>query len=141
MTESSESSADVPKEREGSSERDAEPADKEPEDQRGYVVQTEALRIEQRQGPLPDAGEMERYNQILPGAADRLLMLAESEVSHRHRMERWGQLAGVLLPVVFVSLGAVIVLVLGSWMGVALAAVGLTPAGYSFLRDITSRGR
>lgn len=94
----------------------------------------------QRQGPLPDAAEMERYNQALPGAADRLLVMAESEVNHRHRMERRGQLAGALLPVFFVLLGAGVFLITGSWAGVALAGVGLTPAGYNFLREVANRG-
>jgi hypothetical protein len=55
-------------------------------------------------------------------------------------MERRGQIIGAVLPVFFVLLGAVVFLMTGSWEAVALAATGLTPAGYSFLPN-AARGR
>jgi uncharacterized membrane protein len=39
------------------------------------------------QGIIPPAGEMERYEQIHPGFADRLLKLTEEEGKHRRRIE------------------------------------------------------
>jgi uncharacterized membrane protein len=39
------------------------------------------------QGPLPPANEFERYEQSLPGAAERILALAEKEAAHRHKIE------------------------------------------------------
>ncbi len=91
-------------------------------------------------GPLPDAAQMERYERTLPGAADRIIAMAESEEEHRHEVEKRGQTLAAVLPVFFVLLGAIVFLISGSWAGVALAAVGLTPAGYGFLRDV-ARGR
>lgn len=38
-------------------------------------------------GPLPPAAEFERYNVALPGAAERILALAEKETEHRHGAE------------------------------------------------------
>jgi uncharacterized membrane protein len=38
-------------------------------------------------GPLPPAAEFERYNAALPGAAERILALAEKEAEHRHGAE------------------------------------------------------
>jgi uncharacterized membrane protein len=98
----------------------------------GYLVRAEYLYL----GPLPDAGQMEHYERIQKGSANRLISMAESEEDHRHTMERRGQIIGAGLPVFFVLVGAVVFLITGSWAAVALAATGLTPAGYSFLRDV-----
>jgi len=91
-------------------------------------------------GPLPNAAQMERYERTLPGAADRIVAMSESEEDHRHRMEKRGQILAAALPIFFVTLGAFVFLFSGSWAGVALAGIGLTPAGYGFLRDV-ARGR
>jgi uncharacterized membrane protein len=41
-----------------------------------------------RSGPLPEAAEMARYEQVLPGAADRIITMAEGEQTYRHRAVR-----------------------------------------------------
>lgn len=38
-------------------------------------------------GPLPPSTEFASYEDILPGAAERILTLAESETKHRHKTE------------------------------------------------------
>lgn len=38
------------------------------------------------QGPIPAASEMARYEELLPGAADRILRMAEAEQATRHRV-------------------------------------------------------
>ncbi|MCL2844169.1 MAG: DUF2335 domain-containing protein [Chitinivibrionia bacterium] len=38
-------------------------------------------------GPLPPATELGKYEQILVGAAQRILILAEKEAEHRHIIE------------------------------------------------------
>lgn len=38
-------------------------------------------------GPLPTAIEFERYNTTYPGAAERILAMAEKEAVHRHGAE------------------------------------------------------
>jgi uncharacterized membrane protein len=40
-----------------------------------------------RSGPLPDAAELQRYNQITPGLADRIVAMAEKEQGHRHSLQ------------------------------------------------------
>ncbi len=40
-----------------------------------------------REGPLPAADEFADYERVLPGAADRILRMAEAEQQHRHQME------------------------------------------------------
>jgi uncharacterized membrane protein len=38
-------------------------------------------------GPLPPPDSLEKYNQVLPGAADRILALTESQARHRLEVE------------------------------------------------------
>jgi uncharacterized membrane protein len=38
-------------------------------------------------GPLPTSKEFAGYEQALPGAAERILVISEKEVEHRHRNE------------------------------------------------------
>ncbi|WP_312963915.1 DUF2335 domain-containing protein [Stutzerimonas nitrititolerans] len=38
-------------------------------------------------GPIPSAQEFQRYDQILPGAADRILTMAEENQRRRHESE------------------------------------------------------
>jgi uncharacterized membrane protein len=38
-------------------------------------------------GPLPPSGGFAKYEQVVPGAAERILTLAEKETHHRHRAE------------------------------------------------------
>ena len=38
-------------------------------------------------GPLPPAAEFAKYNDALPGTAERILTMAEKEVEHRHKNE------------------------------------------------------
>ncbi|MDI1300355.1 MAG: DUF2335 domain-containing protein [bacterium] len=42
----------------------------------------------QYQGPIPPSSEMANYNLVLPGAAERILLMAELEQGHRHAIER-----------------------------------------------------
>ena len=38
-------------------------------------------------GPLPPAEQFLKYDQALPGAAERILKMAEKELAHRHESE------------------------------------------------------
>ena len=39
-------------------------------------------------GPLPPPELLERYNQVLPGAAERIIAMAEKQQEHRQTIER-----------------------------------------------------
>jgi uncharacterized membrane protein len=39
-------------------------------------------------GPLPDPDTLFQYNEIAPGAADRIIAMAEREQRHRHETDR-----------------------------------------------------
>lgn len=44
-------------------------------------------RISYRSGPLPTPEEMVKYNEAIPDAANRILIMAEKEQSFRHQSE------------------------------------------------------
>lgn len=53
--------------------------------------ESRATLIAQRRlysGPLPPPESFEAYNLIVPGAAERILAMAEREVLHRHDIEK-----------------------------------------------------
>jgi uncharacterized membrane protein len=59
-----------------------------PPGQRGntqLIQRTETLH----QGPLPSPEAFEKYNLVLPGAADRILKMAETQATHRQGLERF----------------------------------------------------
>ncbi len=42
---------------------------------------------EEFSGPLPTPAILEQYERTSPGSADRIMKMAESEVTHRHQLE------------------------------------------------------
>ena len=54
-----------------------------------------SLVFQQTSGPLPPPADMQRYNDVLPGAAERIFALCEQETRHRQEMERGAQLAQI----------------------------------------------
>ncbi len=39
-------------------------------------------------GPLPDPQSLGMYEEVLPGLADRIMKITESQVAHRHALDR-----------------------------------------------------
>ena len=49
---------------------------------------TSTLEIQQFAGPLPPPQVLQEYNRVIPGAAERLLVMAEEPAKHRRELER-----------------------------------------------------
>lgn len=75
----------------------------------------------QYSGPIPVPEAMEKYDQILPGAADRILKMAEQQTQHRQSLEsavikgnlchqRWGLIAGAVITIVAITAGTILAL-------------------------------
>lgn len=47
-----------------------------------------AVQVERFSGPLPPPEVLEKYNAIEPGAANRIIRMAESQAQHRQSLER-----------------------------------------------------
>lgn len=51
--------------------------------QRSLQVQATAY-----QGPLPQPSDLEKYNVVVPGAAERIIAMAERQAGHRQSLEK-----------------------------------------------------
>lgn len=82
-------------------------------------------------GPLPPPEVLIRYNEAVPGGANRIMQMAESEVSHRHELEkdglaaavseaRLGQFLGFGIAFTAIVCGTLVLLITGSASGFAV---------------------
>lgn len=87
-------------------------------------------------GPLPLPQHLEHYDKVLPGAADRIVSMAEREMAHRHSREKGavkhgivlsylGQVFGFLIAALGLSGGIYCILQGNSWGGVGIGGVSL----------------
>lgn len=51
------------------------------------LIQTSITRAEQFSGPLPPPQVLDQYNKLVPGFAERIMAMAESQLNHRHDLE------------------------------------------------------
>ena len=65
--------------------------------QPGEMMGVKQIVTSQYQGPIPSSFEMGNYDRILPGAAERILAMAEREQLHRHTIEDDANLANITL--------------------------------------------
>ncbi len=95
------------------------------------------------QGPIPAPDVLKEYNMLLPGAADRILSMAEQEAFHRHKMEkraleveledlrarardsRWGQIFGFFIGTFTVLAGAYTAIQGYQWPGSLIGTSGV----------------
>lgn len=52
------------------------------------IAQVQQTRIEQHSGPIPSPDVLAKYEQMLPGTAERIIRMAETQQSHNHTLER-----------------------------------------------------
>lgn len=83
--------------------------------------------IEYREGPLPDPEALARYEAICPGAADRIISMAEHQSAHRQNLESLAIPAGIRAER-FGQVNGLIVSLAGLGTTVALAAYGADAA-------------
>lgn len=50
--------------------------------------QTRTVAVATFSGPLPPPEALARYDQVVPGAAERIIAMAEKQADHRRAMER-----------------------------------------------------
>ena len=97
-----------------------------PMQQQGVVVQRE----QSFSGPLPPPEILGRYNDILPGAAERIIQMAEKQAAHRQALEtvaissdasrsKWGQIFGFIVA----TIGLVVSCLLGIYGSAITASV------------------
>ncbi len=91
------------------------------------IVRRAAMQV--YSGPIPSANELRKYEEVVPGAADRILKMAEEQSRHRRKMEsemlqasiraeRIGQILGFMIFLTALLAGIVL-------MGLGKDAIGL----------------
>jgi uncharacterized membrane protein len=103
-------------------------------------------------GPIPPPSLLNGYETACPGAADRIIRMAEEQSLHRRKMEeslidlakenmrldyaegRLGQIFGFALALGLVGFGAVVITKGYPWPGSLMSGVGLVPLIRLFLR-------
>lgn len=59
------------------------------------VAAPSAVHLRHHEGPLPAPEDLQRYEALTPGAAERIIRLAEDESAHRRRLEDRASAANV----------------------------------------------
>lgn len=73
----------------GLAEYDSLPPEQRTEQRKVFLSEfyQKTVEIEATSGPIPPPGMLASYEKVLPGSADRILSMAESQLSHRHELE------------------------------------------------------
>jgi uncharacterized membrane protein len=58
------------------------------------LIRTEARAFS---GPIPPPELLDKYNQMIPDGADRILKMAERQSAHRQHIEKWAVIGGTIL--------------------------------------------
>ena len=99
---------------------------------------------EEFSGPIPPPQALEKYEQVCPGAADRIIKMAESQAEHRQKIERtaansesYSRQAGLIFAFVLALTGIILagyLAIQGQIIGVGIiGAVGLVPLVSKFI--------
>ena len=80
-------------------------------------------------GPLPPPDDLKKYNEILPGAADRIMTMAEKEQSHRHDSDRI-LIEGEIRTTRFGQVFGFIIALFGFGVAIFMAYLGLSWASF-----------
>lgn len=119
-----------------------------PQQQQGtYNVRVEGISF---RGPLPPPEVLQRYDQITPGLADRIVRMAEKNQDHRHnlentvipsrvKLEQRGQIIGALLGIAMIISGTAIVATGMPIVGVSI--IGTTAVALAGLFVYTDRSK
>lgn len=89
----------------------------------------------QHSGPIPDPMTLERYEQILPGAAERILAMAEKQSDHRQSLESiviksgsrdslLGVISAFVIGMTITICGTIVILNGHLWPGTIIGSVG-----------------
>ena len=101
-----------------------------PEEKRAGAIIQAAVEMSRFSGPLPHPDDLAKYEQVLSGASDRIISMAERQAAHRQSLEKAVILSNVAIQKW--GLGSAFVLALiaiggGVWLSLkGLSGVGLT---------------
>ncbi len=102
------------------------------------------------EGPLPPPNQLRRYEEIVPGAAERILSMTEFQARHRIQMERtvilgdskrsYLGLGAAFILSALVIIGGIYVIVAGyPWAGATLVGINIVGLAGVFIYGTNSR--
>ncbi|MYD65223.1 MAG: DUF2335 domain-containing protein [Chloroflexi bacterium] len=111
------------------------------------------FRAARFRGPLPPPGLFREYEDVLPGAADRILSMAEDETTHRHAValraldiaaenqpgRRFGVLAGLVLALALAAIAFAMVIMEYAWPAVAVILIKVAAMVGMFIYGMRER--
>lgn len=99
-----------------------------PEEKRAEAIFQAAVEVSRFSGPLPHPEDLAKYEQVLPGAADRIIRMAEQQAAHRQSLEKAAILSSVTMQKW--GLGSAFVLAMTAiGGGICLSLKGMSGAG------------
>lgn len=115
-----------------------------PEEVRVAVV--EIIRSQSFKGPLPPPEMLAKYEDVLPGGAERIFKMAETEQNHRVSWERRalravtrGQWFGFIIAIVAIFISAALAVEGYTTMAIILAGGGLLGPVWTILRRFVEK--
>ncbi|MBI3938876.1 MAG: DUF2335 domain-containing protein [Betaproteobacteria bacterium] len=107
--------------------------------QQAQQQQVRQVAVQQWSGPLPAPADLEKFNQIIPNGAERILAMSEKEQAHRISYEstgltatieesRRGQYLGSLISAAAIG-GAIYTAAIGAHWAIPVSLVGVPILG------------
>ena len=96
-------------------------------------------------GPLPPPDALEKYESVSPGAAERIIAMAETQSSHRHELEKSlvdseykqaskGQICAATLGALAIISGAIAGILGAQWTGSVMGGLVVVGLVYALIR-------
>lgn len=98
-------------------------------------------------GPLPHPETLRQYEDILPGGAERIMSLTETNATRRHEQRKIGQYIGAAVALSSFPIGGIVVAFSNSWpatvFGVLISAIGVggPVAARVFVENFSKRNK
>ena len=101
-------------------------------------------------GPIPPPTMLEHYDKVVPGAAERLLKMAEQQSEHRRSLEKTvldtdgrnstlGVCCALIIALGFLSLAGYAIYLNHPWAATVIAGVGISSLVGTFIYGTSSR--
>jgi uncharacterized membrane protein len=127
-----------------------EPKPPEPSKSDGIVVGKLSYSREHYSGPLPRPSDLQEYEKIVPGSAERILKMAETQATHRRSMESivirgdsrratCGLWIGAAVAACFLGGGIFLIYEGHDWAGITIAGLDIVSLVSVFVYGSNSR--